>query len=1046
MKRLSLLLFLLAAPISAQTIDPSLFSDMRWRLVGPFRGGWGTVAAGVPDQPDVYYFGAAGGGVWKTEDAGRTWTSLFDKASAASVGALAIAPSDPNVVYVGTGQPQPRYDVISGDGVFRSDDGGKTWTHRGLEATRHIGAILVDPREPDTVLVAALGHIFGPNRERGVFRSTDGGRTWTPALFVNEDTGVVDLARDPDHPDVVYAAAWQLRNYPWLSYFKPNVGPGSAVYKSTDGGRTWKRLAGAGWPTVDVGRIGLAVSPGGRVWAIVDAQAALASLDPTRATSSPAGLYRSDDGGATWTQVNATPGLASYYMGHVTADPKNRDVVYVMGQSIRRSDDGGKTFRIVKGAPGGDDYHFLWINPKRPDHRVTAADQGTVVTVNGGRTWSDWYNQPTGQFYHVETDDRFPYWIYGGQQDSGSVGTMSRSDFGGLTFRDWYPVGAEERGWDVPDPGDPDVVYGTGLGGNVMRFDRRTKQAVNVSPVVESTYARRPTEVKYRYTWITPLAVSKKAPHPIYYAAQVLFRSTDRGQSWTVVSPDLTGAKPGTPGCDGEITLANASPCGFGVIFTIALSPRDENEIWVGTDDGRIQMTRDAGKTWSDVTPKDVAPWSKVSAIDVSALEPGTVYAAVDTHRKDDFAPHLFRTHDAGKTWTAIASGIPPTQYTSVVRADPVRKGLLYAGTVGGVYVSFDDGDHWQPLQLNLPTAWVSDLQVRGADLVAGTNGRALWVLDDVTPLRQLTAAVGGEAAHLFEPTTAIRVRRNENRDTPLPPETPMGQNPPAGAILDYALAKDVSGPVAIEILDARGKLVRKYSSTDRPESLPATRYFAEEWLKAAAPLPTTAGHHRVVWDLRGPRPRAERYTYSIAAIQGEDTPAEPEGPLVPPGRYTVRLTAGGKTSTQPLTLKLDPRVRTPESDIVKQVELAGATAAQMDRAAETLAQVRALRKEVEAARARAGSNAEATRALQTLGGRVEAQEKDLAQLSGRFSGLFAALSSGDAAPTAQALAESEDLRAALDKKIAEWSSIRTVELSAVNGELRAAGLPPIGK
>ncbi|HEV8610809.1 MAG TPA: hypothetical protein VGS98_12175, partial [Thermoanaerobaculia bacterium] len=1010
-----------------------------------FRGGWGTVAAGIPDQLDTYYFGAAGGGVWKTEDAGRTWTSLFDKASASSVGALAIAPSDPNVIYVGTGQPQPRYDVISGDGVFRSDDGGRTWTRRGLKATRHIGAILVDPRDANTVLVGALGHIFGPNRERGVFRSTDGGRTWTPALFVNEDTGVVDLARDPGEPDVVYAAAWQLRNFPWLSYFKPNVGPGSAVYKSTDSGRTWKRLTGGGWPTGNVGRIGLAVSPGGRVWAIVDAQAALASLDPTRATSSPAGLYRSDDGGAAWTQVNATPGLASYYMGRVTPDPKNRDVLYVMGQSIRRSADGGKTFRIVKGAPGGDDYHFLWINPKRPDHMVTSADQGTVVTVNGGRTWSDWYNQPTGQFYHVETDDRFPYWIYSGQQDSGSVGTMSRSDFGGLTFRDWYPVGAEERGWDVPDPADPDVVYGTGLGGNVMRFDRRTKQAVNISPVVESTYARRPTEVKYRYTWITPLAVSKKPPHPIYYASQVLFRSTDRGQSWTVVSPDLTGAKPGMPGCDGEITLANASPCGFGVIFTIALSPRDENEIWVGTDDGRIQMTRDAGKTWNDVTPKDLAPWSKVSAIDVSALEPGTAYAAVDTHRKDDFAPHLFRTHDLGKTWTVIGSGIPATQYTSVVRADPVRKGLLYAGTIGGVHVSFDDGDHWQPLQLNLPTAWVGDLQVRGADLVAATNGRALWVLDDVAPLRQLTPAVGGEAVHLFEPGTAIRVRRNENRDTPLPPETPMGQNPPPGAVIDYTLASDVSGPVVIEVADARGRAVRKYSSTDQPEVLPATRYFAEEWLKAAASLPTTAGHHRVVWDLRGPRPKAERYNYSIAAIHGEDTPAEPEGPLAPPGRYTVRLTAGGKTSTHPLTLKLDPRVKTPEADIVKQVELASATAEQLDRTAATLGEVRALRKEVETARERAASSTAAAQAIQAFGERVAAQEKDLARLSGRFSGLFSALSSGDAAPTAQALAESEELRGALDKRVAEWNAIRTVELSALNEQLRAAGVPPIG-
>jgi photosystem II stability/assembly factor-like uncharacterized protein len=997
MKRFAILLVLAAAPLAAQPIDPAFFGEMKWRLVGPFRGGWATMAEGIPDQPDTFYFGAAGGGVWRTDDAGRTWTPLFDRASAASVGALAIAPSNPEVIYVGTGQPQPRYDVISGDGVFRSSDGGKTWSKLGLEATRHIGRILVDPRNADTVLVGALGHIFGPNRERGVFRSTDGGRTWTPALFIDENTGVVDLASDSAQPDVVYAAAWQFRNYPWLSYFKPNVGPGSAIYKSTDAGRTWKRLGGRGWPTSDVGRIGLAVSPGGRVYAIVDAQAALAGLDPTRATPSPAGLYRSDDGGASWEHVNSTPGLASYYMGRVTADPKNRDVVYVMGQSIRRSDDGGKTFRFAKGAPGGDDYHFLWINPKHPDHMVTAADQGTVVTVNGGKTWSDWYNQPTGQFYHVETDDRFPYWIYSGQQDSGTVGTPTRGDFGGLTFRDWYPVGAEERGWDVPDPADPDVVYGTGLGGNVMRFDRRTKQSVNVSPVVEGTYARRPTEVKYRYTWITPLAISKKPPHAIYYAAQVLFRSTDRGQSWTVVSPDLTGAKPGAAGCDGEITLANASPCGFGVIYTIALSPRDENEIWVGTDDGRIQMTRDAGKTWSDVTPRGLAAWSKVSSLDLSPSDPGTAYAAIDTHRLDDFRPHLYRTHDAGRTWKEITSGIPAGQYTSVLRADPIRKGLLYAGTIGGVFVSFDDGDHWQPLQLNLPTAWVGDLQLRGADLVAATNGRAIWVLDNVAPLRQLSAAVAAEPAHLFPPPVAVRVRRNENRDTPLPPETPMGANPPPGAVVDYTLARRASGPLVIEIADAGGRVLRRYASNDQPEKIPARQYFADEWLKPATAPPTSAGHHRILWDLRGPRPRAESYNYSIAAIHGEDTPAEPEGPLAAPGRYTVRLTVDGKTLTQPLTLEPDPRVQTPAADIVKQVELAAATADQMDRAAEQLAKVRARRKEP-------GFPKE-----------LEKAERDLTRVSARLSGLFLALSSGDAAPTAQAIAEFDELKKQLD-------------------------------
>jgi photosystem II stability/assembly factor-like uncharacterized protein len=1026
----------LSSPLFAQPFDPSLFSEMRWRSIGPFRAGWGTCAEGIPDEPDTFYFGAAGGGVWKTGNAGRTWTPIFEHESATSVGALAIAPSDPKVIYVGTGQPEPRYDIVSGDGIFRSDDGGKNWAKRGLSATRHIGRILVDPGDPNVVLVAALGHIFGANKERGVFRSTDGGKSWSPTLFVNENTGAVDLAADREHPEVVYAAAWQVRNYPWLSYFKPNVGPGSAVYRSADGGRTWKRLSGGGWPAGDVGRIGLAVAPGGRVYALVDAPAPPAASGTAPATPPPAGLYRSDDGGGSWTHVNSDAGLATYYFGRVTSDPKNPDVVYVMGQSIRRSDDGGKTFRIVKGAPGGDDYHHLWINPKHPDHMVTASDQGTVVTVDGGKTWSDWYNQPTGQFYHVETDDRFPYWVYGGQQDSGTAGTASRGDDGGLTFREWHPVGADERGWDVPDPADPAIVYGSGLGGNVIRFDNRTGQGTQISPVVESTYARRPTEVKYRYTWISPLAVSKKEPHALYFGSQVLFRSTDRGQSWTEVSPDLTGAVPGTTGCDGDVTLANARPCGFGVIYTIALSPLDENEIWIGTDSGLIQTTKDGGKSWRDVTPKGLAPWSKVATLDVSPLEPGVVYAAVDTHRLDDFAPHLFRTRDSGKTWTAIASGLPPSQYTTVVRADPVRKGLLYAGTVNGAFISFDDGKHWQPLQGNLPTAWVEDLQVHGNDLVAATNGRALWILDDVTPLRQLTPAVAAAAVHLFAPAGVVRVRRNVSHDTPLPPETPMGRNPPAGAVIDYVLTRAASGPVVLEILDSAERVVRRYSSVDQPEKVPARRYFAEEWLKPPAPLSAAAGHHRFVWDLRGPRPKAPEYEYSIAAIYGEDTPAEPEGPLVPPGIYALRLSAGGKILTQPLSVRQDPRVMASASDFSRQYELTTRTAEEMNRAADALAEIAALRKQLATAR-KGAEGAESAKTFADIDAKAAAFEvkaaprtgtetgDSLARLNARLASLLLAVESGDSAPTAQALALSDELRQALEKRLAEWNVLK---------------------
>ena len=887
----------------AQPIDASLYGDLRWRLVGPFRGGWATCAEGVPEEPGTYYFGAAAGGVWKTADAGRTWTPIFDRAGSASVGALAIAPSNSRVIYAGTGQIQARYDIASGDGVYRSDDGGTTWRHLGLAPTRAIGRILVDSRNPDVALVAALGHIYGPNRERGVFRTEDGGKSWSHVLFVDESTGGADLAVDPENPAVVYASVWQVRNYPWLSYFQPMVGPGSGLYKSSDAGRTWKRLSGGGWPAGDLGRIGLAASAGGRVWALLDA-----ASEPGGA-STAAGLHRSDDGGATWARVNATPGLGSSYMNRLTADPRDRDGIYVMGQSIRRSGDGGKTLQFFRGAPGGDDYHFLWINPKSPEYMITAADQGTIVTVNGGKSWSDWYNQPTGQFYHVETDDRFPYTIYSGQQDSGTVGAASRSDFGSITFRDWHPVGGEERGWDVPDPRDPLVVYGSGLGGTITRFDTRTGQVRNISPTAESTYGRRPVPGAYRWAWVFPLAMSRKAPHALYAGSQYLLRSLDSGESWERASPDLSGADPNAKGCTGAVTVENARPCGFGVIFTITLSPRDDQEIWVGTDDGLVHLTRDGGKTWKNVTPKGLPAWSKISTLDVSALEPGVAYAAVDAHRRDDFTPHAYRTRDFGATWQEISAGLPAPGFTMVVRTDPVRRGLLYAGTDTGVWVSFDDGSRWQPLQHNLPTCWVSDLKVHGADLVLATNGRGLWVLDDVTPLRQITPATAGAAATLFAPATAIRVRANQNRDTPLPPEVPVAENPPGGAVIDYFLARPAAGPVRLEILDAQGHTVRAFASDDPPEKLETRRYFTDRYVHPPPPPPASAGHHRFVWDLRYPRPKSNRHEYMISAVAGQDTPIEPRGPLALPGRYTVRLTVDGNRQDQPLELTMDPRV-----------------------------------------------------------------------------------------------------------------------------------------
>jgi photosystem II stability/assembly factor-like uncharacterized protein len=781
------LLLLGAAPMlhAAESPPPgSVSGALEWRLVGPFRGGWATMAAGVPDRPDTFYIGAAGGGVWKTADAGRTWQSLFDQQPAAPVGALAVAPSNPDVIYVGTGQVAARYDVAAGNGVYRSGDGGRHWQHVGLEQTRHIGRILIDPQHPDTLLVGALGHYYGPNHERGVFRSTDGGKSWQQTLFIDADTGVVDMATDPANPAIVYAAAWQVRNYPWLSYFQPNAGPGSGLYRSSDGGVTWARIGGHGWPTGSLGRIGLATASGGRVYAVINAAPNSGNV-PHAASKNQGGLYRSDDSGATWQLVSQEGWLENDYFSRITTDPSDRDRIYSAGQSIRRSDDGGQHWTIFKGAPGGDDYHYLWINPKNTQRMITASDQGAVVSVNGGKSWSSWYNQPTGQFYHLGADNQFPYWIYSGQQDSGTVGIASRSDYGSISYRDWRPVGGDERDYDLPDPADPNIVYGSGLGGRVSRWNRTTGVVQNVTPWPVNSYGQRPTEFKYHYTWITPIAFSAQPPYALYMGAQVLFRSTDQGQHWEVISPELNGKVAGATHCDGNPTPAQARDCGYGVIYSIAPSPRSNDEIWIGTDDGLVQLTRDGGKSWHNVTPKGLPAWAMISTLDVSALQAGTAYAAVNNHRQDDFRPHVWRTHDYGANWTDIAAGLPSTSFVDVVRADPVRAGLLYAGTETGVFVSLDDGAHWQPLQKNLPTAWVRDLLVHGNDLIAATQGRAIWVLDDVSSLRQTSAATLREPVHLYTPAPAVRVRANENKDTPLPPETALGQNPPSGAVID---------------------------------------------------------------------------------------------------------------------------------------------------------------------------------------------------------------------------------------------------------------------
>jgi photosystem II stability/assembly factor-like uncharacterized protein len=800
-----------------------------------------------------------------------------------------------------------------------------------------------------------------------------------------------------------------------MDYFQPPVGPGSGIFKSTDAGRTWTATGPKGLPTAPMGRIDLGVAPG------TQARRIYAGIDVPK----EGGVFRSDDGGESWSRVNPDTALAGSYMNCLTPDPRNPDVVWAGGRGLRRTTDAGKTFTVVKGAPGGDDYHHLWIDPTDTRRMITAADQGAVVTLNGGQSWSSWYNQPTGQFYRIAADDRFPYKVYSGQQDSGTVGAATRSDYGQLTFRDWHPVGGDERDGDIPDPTDPNIVYGAGLGGRLSRWDARTGQVQNVSPWPVSSYGSRPTTVRYRYSWITPIAISPRPPHAIYQGAQVLFRSTNAGRSWDVASPDLTGAEPGTKGCDGDAPLERATACGYAVIFAIAPSPAADGVVWVGTENGRVQLTRDDGKTWSNVTPRAMADWTKVNIIDASAADPATVYVAADRHRADDLRPLAFRTHDFGATWTEIGHGLPDGAWVGVVRADPKRPGLLFAGTSRGVHVSFDDGDHWQSLQLDLPTTGINDLVVHGDDLVVATQGRAMWALDHIQPLRDLASAPPGDGPWLAPPATALRLRPNQNRDTPLPPEEPRGENPPVGAVIDYVLAQAPAGPVVLEVADAAGAVVRRFASDDKAIRPEESIYFSELWLEPPPAPSARAGHNRFVWNLRYPPPRVIERSYSMAAVPGDPWTGSPDGAFVLPGRYEVRLTADGVTRRQPLTVALEPRVAAAASDLEallafqRQVE---ATLARTAEQHETLVAARGrLRGAVAVAR------------LESLAAGPESPER----VNGVLANLAGDLESADVAPTAsqrEVLAWSRDASARWDS---EWKAFAKGALADLGKRVR---------
>lgn len=888
----------LAASANSASVDPTLFKDLRWRSVGPFRGGRVLAVQGDPVDAKRFYFGAVNGGVWRSDDAGRTWQPIFDDVNVGSIGAIAVAPSNPKILYVGTGEADMRSDIAQGIGMFRSGDGGASWQSIGLADTQQIAKILVDPKNPNVVLVAALGHPYGPNQERGVFRSTDGGKHWTKTLFRDADTGAIDMVFEPGNPAVVYAALWQTRRPPWNTY-PPSNGPGSGLYKSVDGGRTWRQLVGHGLPGSPA-HIGLAASQARphRVYALIDSDKA-----------EEGGLYRSDNSGASWTKITGDKRIwqRGWYFGGITANPRDANQVWVQNTIQLRSDDGGAHFLPVKGDPTGDDFHTLWIDPRNPDRRILGVDQGTLVTINGGKTWSSWFNQPTGQFYHVSTDNRFPYRIYGAQQDSGAASVSSRSDskFDGITMGEFREVTAGgESGEIAPDPADPDTVYG----GTVERLDLKSGQSRNINPTLAF-----PGE--YRGEWTLPLTFGKR-DHALYFGNQQLFRTTNGGQSWTPISPDLTRPDPGAPATLDAPTVKDSATKGprRGVIYDIGTSPIKDGLIWAGTDDGLIWRTDDTGAHWTNVTPPQLKPWWKVGIIEPSHFDPNVAYAAIDLHRIDDQRPLILRTRDAGRSWTEITSGLPRDagpNSVNVVREDPARRGLLFAGTERSLYVSFDDGDNWQPLRPGLPATSVRDITIHGDDLVIATHGRGFYVLDDIVPLRAL-AGDSSPGIHLYPAAPAYRVNEPGFTGTPMPKDEPLAANPPLGAMIDYALAPGVAGPVEIVLYDQRGALVNRFSSRDPVKPIDLSKLpVAPEWVVSPRPPAEGPGHHRFVWDLHYAKP---------AGLKEENAPG---GVWAPPGHYTVELRTGGQLLRQPLTILPDPRVNVSQTDFDSQFRLA---------------------------------------------------------------------------------------------------------------------------
>ncbi|MBV8205318.1 MAG: glycosyl hydrolase [Acidobacteria bacterium] len=1028
------------------------YSAMRWRLIGPFRGGRVLAVEGVAGDPLTYYFGGAAGGVWKTTDGGLNWMPLFDSQDMQSIGAIAVAPSDANIVYVGTGEYCWRGDITYGNGMYKSTDGGRTWTHIGLRDSESIAKIRVNPANPDIVYVAAMGHPFGPNPERGVFKSTDGGKTWQKVLYKDDHTGAVDLVMDPANANILYAALYQAQRLPWDFI---SGGPGSGLYKSTDGGATWKQLQGEGFPRGVLGRIGVAVSGSDpeRVYALVEAE--------------HGGLLRSDNGGQTWTMVNSSNEYRqrAWYFTHIFADPKATDTLYVLNTSLSRSTDGGRTFTVVR-APHGD-HHGLWIDPRDPRRMINSNDGGATITTDGGKTWTAQDNQPTAQFYHVAADNRFNYYVYGAQQDNSTVAIASRTDHGSITANDWYAVGGGESGYVIPYTPNPDVVYAGSYDGLITRYDKDTGQTQDVNPWPDNPMGHGAADTKYRFQWTAPIAISPQDPNTLYHGAQVVFRTTDQGRHWTPISKDLTrDDKSKQQSAGGPITKDNTSVEYYDTVFVIAPSPAQKGVIWAASDDGLVHVTRDDGQTWTEVTPKGFPEWSTVSQIDASRHAAGTAYAAIDNHRQDDFKPYIFKTSDFGRTWHAITNGIRGNDFVHAVRQDPQNPRLLFAGTEGGVYVSFDDGENWQPLQLNLPRVPIYDLMVKDDDLIVATHGRAFWSLDDIGPLREGAQAGGGDM-HLFKPAVAWRTRRGGGFQ--IPGVAHVGANPPNGAVIDFYLKSAPGGPATLDILDANGKTVRHFSTERppqprrRPQAAGEFSSVEEEFFgPPPARFSARAGFNRFTWDLRGDSPAS---VPGLAVWGGRS-----QGIAVLPGQYQAKLTIAGKSESVPLEVKLDPRLKTTTEELRQQHELAGRIWEAINRANTEASRMIDLRAQIDDLEYRlAQSNNPQAKQLReqaaALDKKVDAVENLVVQprshagedplnypirLANKLLDVLGTVESADAAPTAQSAAVFDMLSGELNAALQQWQQIMTSDVAALNAALQKANVgalfEPAGK